>query len=304
MEWEKKGLIFKNIGLTGWRDNSALQPTPLKMSDRIRFFVGFRDSDGISRIGYIDVKKDDPSCVINVSEKPVLDIGEDGSFDESGVVPSAVVEVGQKIYLYYAGYQLGHKVRFQVLSGLAISEDGGNSFYRYSQVPVFERTNDELLFRVPHTVLHDGNSFRFWYGGGSHFSKGKEKTLPVYDIRYLESQDGLLIPSTGCTVLRTSESEYRLGRPYVICANSVYHMFYGYSSEAKPYQLGYARSFDGLNWERRDNDLGLPLSDSGWDSNMMAYPSVVQAAGKTYIFYNGNDYGSEGFGYAILQGRL
>ena len=33
-----------------WRDNSALQPTPLLFDDKIRFYVGFRDKNGISRI--------------------------------------------------------------------------------------------------------------------------------------------------------------------------------------------------------------------------------------------------------------
>ena len=40
---------------------------------------------------------------------------------------------------------------------------------------------------------------------------------------------------------------------------------------------------------------------SGWDSQMQAYPAVVTAGGRTYLFYNGNDYGREGFGYAELE---
>ncbi len=299
MIWEKKGLIFRNAGLGGWRDNSALQPTPLLIDNRIRFYVGFRDLSGISRIGFVDVDANNPSNVLKISDEPVLDIGQDGAFDEFGVVPSCVTKVDNKIYLYYAGYQLGKKVRFSVLSGLAISDDGGTTFKRYSKVPVFERTNEELLFRVPHSVLIENGIFRFWYGGGDRFIQGRNKTLPSYDVRYLESKDGLDIPGSGVNVIKAKDSEYRVGRPYVVRRNSSYYMFYGYSSEEYPYKLGYAKSIDGLNWIREDMHIGIDLSDDGWDSKMMAYPSLITFNSKTYLFYNGNDYGKDGFGYAV-----
>ncbi len=154
LQWEKKGILFKSTDYGDWRNNSALQPTPLVFDKKIRFYVGFRDKSGVSRIGFVDVNKDDPREILDVSAKPVLDIGVDGAFDEYGVVPSAVIRVRDEVYMYYAGYQLGKKVRFLVLSGLAISRDGGDTFERYSQVPVFERTQKELLFRVPHSVIY------------------------------------------------------------------------------------------------------------------------------------------------------
>jgi hypothetical protein len=32
----------------------------------------------------------------------------------------------------------------------------------------------------------------------------------------------------------------------------------------------------------------------------MAYPAVVEAEGRRYLFYNGNNYGRDGFGLAEL----
>jgi len=302
MKWEKKGLIFKTQNFNDWRDNSALQPTPLIFEDKIRFYVGFRDKSGISRIGYIDLDKNNPEKILKVSQDPVLDIGKDGAFDEFGIVPSAIIRRDKKIYMYYAGYQLGKKVRFLVLSGLAISQDDGETFRRYSSVPIFERTDNEMLFRVPHTVMFDDNKFKFWYGGGSEFMLGEDKTLPVYDVRYIESKDGINIPKEGRTILKTKENEYRIGRPFVIKKDNGYLMFYGYSSEDQPYQLGYATSKDGLEWIRDDKNIGIELSLEGWDSEMMAYPCVLTIAKKTYLFYNGNNYGEDGFGYAELVG--
>ena len=83
MKWDKKGIIYKPTGLGKWAQHSCLQPTPLVLNNRIRIFVGFRDGDGVSRIGYIDVDAMDPSKVINVSSDPVLDIGMPGDYKKA-----------------------------------------------------------------------------------------------------------------------------------------------------------------------------------------------------------------------------
>lgn len=302
MKWERKGLIFDPAGKFSWASHYALQPTPLLLEDRIRIFCGFRDDDGVSRVGSVDVDVNDPRRVLDYSKAPLLDIGKPGCFDEFGVVPSVVLKQGNQVYLYYAGYQLGLKVRFLVLGGLAISNDNGRTFTRVQETPVFERTPEELLFKVPHSVLPEKGKFRIWYGGGSEFAQGETKTLPVYNIRYTETEELTTISQPGKMALDMDAGEYRLGRPYVVKRNDRYEMYYGYSTEFEPYQLGFAYSVDGGHcWIRDDEQLNLPLSESGWDSEMMAYPSLVSTQGKTYLFYNGNNYGYQGFGFAELM---
>jgi hypothetical protein len=301
LKWKKLGLVF-NPKKFNWSQDTALQPTPIVLKDRVRVFVGSRDDLGISRIGYVDLDKEDPRKVIGFSESPILDIGTAGCFDESGVVPSAVVSHEGKLYLYYAGYQLGQKVRFSVLGGLAVSEDNGLTFTRVKKTPVFERNDQETLFRVPHSVIVKNGVWCAWYGGGSFFQEGESKTLPIYDIRYTESMSPVEFRDAGSVILKTEGEEYRLGRPYVFDMNNKYYLFYGYSTETSPYQLGYATSTDMRNWERQDDQEGLDISESGWDSEMMAYPSVLKLDKKVYMFYNGRSYGKEGFGLAELIG--
>jgi hypothetical protein len=67
------------------------------------------------------------------------------------------------------------------------------------------------------------------------------------------------------------------------------------------YGIGYAESRDGLTWERRDDLAGISRSESGWDSEMICYPCVVNVGPNRYMFYNGNRYGSTGFGVAVLE---
>lgn len=298
MKWIKKGLIYSPENIQGWQNNSTLQPTPLILNNKIRVYVGFRDTQGISRVGYVDLDINNPQRILKVSDYPVLDIGEDGMFDENGVVPTCVVKRDKIIYLYYAGYSLGHKVRFQVFTGLAISNDEGETFQRVKRVPITERVEGEELFRVIHSIIFDNGVWKTWYGAGDHFIDGRSKTLAVYDIRYMESLDGINFPNKGALAIPVPKGSHRVGRPFVFKEHNIYKLYYGFGSEQLPYQLTYAESIDGVNWIRKE--INLSLSEEGWDSQMMAYPSFVRVNGKGYLFYNGNNYGYGGFGYAEL----
>lgn len=300
MKWEKKGLIYGVKNLDWWRDNSALQPTPILLGDKIRIFVGFRDKNGVGRVGYVDVDAADPSKVLKVSEKPCLDVGEPGCFDDNGIVPCAVIQEGGKLYLYYAGYNIGYHVRMTIFSGLAVSTDGGETFTRCSRVPVMERTDKESLFRVVHTALKDDNGYKIYYGAGDHFIQGAKKTLPVYDVKLLMTDKFDSLEKNGEVIVTTRGDEYRVGRPYVVKENGRYRMFTGAGSERITYYLVYAESEDGIHWTRKDEELNLSIDGTGFDSEMMAYPAFIRYKDKAYLFYNGNNYGYEGFGYAEL----
>ena len=303
MKWEKMGLVYGPDGASEWAKHSALQPTPhLRNEERtIRVFAGFRDDEGVSRVGYVDLSADDPAKVLRVSRQPALDVGIPGSFDENGVVPCAIIEREGKLYLFYAGYQLGRRVKFFVFGGLAVSSDGGETFTRYSRVPVCDRNDRELFFRVIHTMMFDGGGWRAWYGGGSEFDLEEGRQYPRYNIRHAYSPDGIHLVDEFQVCVDMAGGEYRVGRPYVIKDADFYRMFYGAGTKAEGYRLAYAESLDGINWTRKDSEIGIDVSGSGWDSRMQAYPAIVSYEDQTYMFYNGNDYGREGFGYAILD---
>jgi hypothetical protein len=72
------------------------------------------------------------------------------------------------------------------------------------------------------------------------------------------------------------------------------------SDRRHSYRIGYAESKDNLEWERKDEQAGLELSADGWDSEMLAYPYIVDYQDKRYLFYNGNGFGRSGFGFALL----
>jgi hypothetical protein len=303
MKWLKQGLIYVPDGSLPWARKYAYPPIPVRMNDDVlRIYLAFCDDNMVGRAGYVDVDAGNPSRVLQVSSEPVLDVGGPGAFDENGVVPTSVIRVGDRIFMYYVGYQLGYKVRYFQFQGLAISDDGGASFTRYSRVPVLDRSDAELLNRCSAFVMHDGDLFRMWYVAGSEWITANGKMLPTYNMRYLESADGKNWGRQGRLCLDfQDDDEHALGRPWVIREPNRYRMFYSVRTRSNGYRLGYAESADGMGWERRDAEVGIDVSPDGWDSQMIAYSSICRHRDRTYMFYNGNNCGETGFGYAILE---
>jgi len=129
---------------------------------------------------------------------------------------------------------------------------------------------------------------------------------PRYHIRYAESLDGISWQKTGRVCIDYDETTDAIGRPCVYQDGALYKMLYSYrgldgyrDDVAASYRLGYAESTDGLVWARRDEEVGLKRSETGWDSQMIEYCQVFRHDGRTYVFYNGNGFGGTGFGYAV-----
>ena len=306
MEWEKLGLVWtapEGTGRTG-----ALQPTPLLLGDRIRVFTGCRDADGASSVWWVDLDLEDPTRVVGEATTAALVAGPAGCFDAAGVVPCAVAVADGRVRLYYAGYQPpgGPGERFRVFTGVAVAPlDAPDSFTRLRATPLLRTSDGERLFRVVHSIMPTPEGWRCWYGAGHEFRQGRTKLLPVYDIRQMDSPDGLEFPDAGdVAVPLGSPDEHRVGRPYVVRHDGGYRMFFGAGTEETTYRLTFADSADGHTWRRHDGRLGLDVSPAGWDSQMVAYPAVVTTSAATVLLYNGNGYGRDGFGAAVLRRPL
>ena len=304
MEWRKRGHIYAPDGSRPWAVRYAAPPTPHRLDDeRLRVYVAFGDTDSVGRVGYVDVRLDDPAHVVGVSERPVLDAGARGAFDEHGVVPTCVLAVGGELRLYYAGYRRGSDVEpYTLFLGLAVSTDGGESFERYDDAPVLAPSDAERTTRGAAHVVRDGDGFVMYYSGGSGFVQGADRLLPVYNVRRLRSDDGLQWGPVGevCVDL-AAPGEHAIARPWLLRpTGGVQRMLYCYRSVHHDYRIGLATSADGTHWERSDTEAGIAPSGHGWDATAVAYPAVVEHERATYLLHSGDGRGATGFGYAEL----
>ncbi|EGG1780802.1 hypothetical protein KQO38_000103 [Campylobacter coli] len=301
MRWEKKGLIFCPNKESEWISNSVLTPQPFLLNEEvIRVYASFRDEIGIGRIGYIDLEAKNPKKIIKISKKPILNIGKNGIFDDNGVILGDVLRIENKIYMYYVAFQLVEKAKFLAFSGLAISSDNGENFQKVQEFPVLDRSSEGLFGRCIHSVIYEDGVFKVWYSVIHDWEIINNIPYPAYFIKYIESKDGIHFPLYGEDCIKCNESEYRIGRPKVYKTNFGYEMYYTSDTFTKEYKPGYAISKDGINWTRKDDFFSLQKSDKGFDSQMLCYPTILKTKYATYMFYDGNGMGRDGFGYAEL----
>ena len=75
------------------------------------------------------------------------------------------LNVGDKTLLYYIGWNPGSTVRVHLFGGLAVSEDGSESFVRWSEAPIIELSNRSLSkYRPVGCKADDG--YRMYYVSG------------------------------------------------------------------------------------------------------------------------------------------
>lgn len=306
MRWEKLGIVYAPDERAPWAKSHAMVPTPFRLNaDTIRVFVTFCDDDFIGRPAYVDVDSRDPTRILRVSPRPLMDIGVPSAFDDNGLLACSVVRVPDgRLLMYYAGFELSAKVRYKIFSGLAVSLDNGETFGRIQRVPVLERSDTELTFRGGPFVLRQDDVFRLWYAAGSDWEMIDGKPMPVYVLKYLESDDGVTWASEGQTVLAlTGDDEHGFGRPWIrVLPNGKHQLFYSVRRRSvRAYRLGYAESDDGIHWTRLDGRMGLDVGPVGsFDADAIMYSAVIEAHGRTYCFYNGNHFGKDGFAVARL----
>lgn len=271
----------------------------LPVIDGRRVYFSGRDKQGRAQVGFFETSPNFDK-VNRVSEQPVLPFGPLGAFDDAGVTTSWLVNHDGKKYQYYSGWSLGVSVPFYFLVGLAISEDGGETYQRVSPSPILERNEIDPYLTASPCVLIEGGTWRMWYVSGTSWEMKGGKPQHRYHIKYAESTDGIEWLRQGLVCIDySSEDEYAISRPCVIRDGDLYRMWYACRGDR--YRIGYAESPDGLQWTRKDHESGIDVSGSGWDSEMIAYPYVVKHEVDYYMLYNGNDYGKTGIGLAVLD---
>lgn len=306
MKWEKQGLVFSPNGTGGWMKTHAQVPTPLVCDGFIRVYFSSRPERTLSLTSFVDLDSNNPSKILRLNPNPILEPGKPGTFDEHGIMPSCAIRDGNKIFLYYSGWSRAVSVPYINSTGLAISEDGGETFNKISEGPILSRSSHDPYSATSPIVLREGVNWHMWYCSGTGWLEIDGKKEHTYDIRHARSVDGInWTPSPRASIRQRMEYE-AITRPSVIKIGDRYHMWFCYRGSRnfrdgeEAYRIGYAYSEDLEHWHRDDHQAGIDPSNQGWDSRMVAYPAVVVADNQTFMFYNGNGFGIDGFGYATL----
>ena len=299
--WRKLGLVSPGPQACDWAvSHAALPVVDVGAPGACRVYFSARDAEGRAQIGVGHLDLTGTTRQLEIDPRPVLTLGALGTFDDSGVTSSCLVVADGRRYQYYTGWTRGVTVPFYLHVGLAVSDDGGRTYRRFSPSPVLDRDAvDPLLTASPWVLVEDG-LWRMWYVSGVKWTIENGQPKHYYHVKYAESADGVQWRRHGIVCIDfASADEHAIARPCVLKdPDGRYRMWY--SCRGERYRIGYAESADGLSWERHDDRAGIEPSASGWDADMIEYPVVFDAGGRRYMLYNGNGYGRSGMGLAVL----
>jgi hypothetical protein len=294
--WETRGLLLPAPLPVSWAVTHAALPHAETLSDdRVRLYFSSRDERGRSQIGRAEFDPAAPTSSMHVVEAPLLRPGPLGAFDDAGVTTSCLVRDGDRQLLYYTGWNLGVTVPFVLFVGCAASEDDGETFRRVSAAPILERNDVDPYLTASPWILVEDDRWRMWYVSGTGWEIVDGQPRHRYLIKYAESLDGISWMRDGIVCIDYRDAgEYAISRPCVVRDGTRYRMWF--SSRGESYRIEHAESDDGLSWTRLGEE-GIESSGE-WDSEMQAYPAVLDYGEARYLLYNGNGYGATGIGWA------
>jgi predicted GH43/DUF377 family glycosyl hydrolase len=318
--WEKLGKVFgpQDVKDLDWMKEYAQSPSVLIYDDIVRVYFCCRplpDGKGqyVSRLGYVELNRKNLFDVLRVSREPILSLGEIGTFDEFGTYPASVIRNGKDIRVYYAGWTRSESVPFCAAIGVAVSNDDGQTFERIWSGPVLSYSVDEPFVLGSPKIRRFNGVWYLWYASGRRWIEYEGRWEPVYKIRMAFSNDGLEWTKYGKNILESKlEEDECQASADVFWLKDRYHMLFSYrynldfkkTERERGYRIGYAWSDNLTNWIRDDLQVGIGVSEQGWDSETISYPHVFELENNIYMLYQGNQIGKYGFGLARLEDYL
>lgn len=300
MKWEKLGLIYEVNEGHPLLLSHASNPLAVHTSgDEFRVYFSGRDIHNKSSVGWVDLdiisKK-----VLKSGSEPLISYGSEDSFYSHGIsIGNLYKSPNHRQYILFMAWQIRGKGHWRGDIGRLELKDNGAIDLSPNAPFMSTDQEDKISLSYPHVELHEG-LYKMWYGSTIDWNSVNGEMIHV--IKYATSKDAENWEKHGVAIPYELGTAQAFSRPTVIIDDEGYHMWYSYrDGSGRKYRIGYSHSYDGINWTNKLDDVGINVSNTGWDSEMICYPFIFDHKGERYMLYNGNDFGRYGFGLAILK---
>lgn len=231
---------------------------------------------------------------------PVLRPGDKGTWDDAAVFSPSIIYDNGIFQMWYSGEGAFTKIGYATSpDGVMWTKNPGNPVLDLS-VGANTWENGGVYYA---SVLQVGGQYKMWYTGFC--------TLATSTIGYAESSDGVtwtkyLFNPVLENGVKGAWDDYNVESPNVVFDGFFYHMWYCAWHKDFPlldkgfYKIGYARSTDGLTWNKYDNNPVLKQGGrlfTGWDGRGVLYPIVIFDGSQYKMWYTGRGR----FGYAYHE---
>jgi predicted GH43/DUF377 family glycosyl hydrolase len=213
-KWLKRGLLFnpKDYSTPEWMYEFAQAPSVLIFDNYVRVYFACRpkpDINGqyLSRLGFVDLDRSDLFKILRISDKPVLELGSYGAFDEFGTYPVSVIEYENQVRAYYAGWTRCVSVPYNTAIGYATSDNNGLSFKKFAQGPIISFSPNEPMTISGPKIRRYNNKWIMFYVAGTKWINGVSKPESVFKIRMAKSDDGIIWEKLNKTIIENKLEE-------------------------------------------------------------------------------------------------
>lgn len=293
----------------------CMNPFVIRQDGHYWLFYGGKDWHGAHRVCLAIAPEGDVTKWERLG--PLFERGAPGSFDELWCVLPCVHRIGRKWHLYYTG-RGKHGAGLQSFRGIGLV------------------VSDDLLHweRLQVEPVLKGAGFSQWPENHGIAGGGRIIEMPRKDGRILYRMFYTLAtghPSSDRRIDQAKQSviadswdgiewfdkrvvlEPRASASYENCATIALNVwpvetgwraiYAGIGTRFSAYSICEATSLDGLAWHRGtpNENLAIPPTGTGWESEMTAYPNVIEENGLLRLFYCGNGYGATGIGTALAE---
>lgn len=317
--WIKRGVLLEP-GFAGPRSSRRLSsPSVVKLKDgRLRMYFwtmgNISTAPGAEQLHYIfaaEASQANPFHWKLVKTEPMLGPAPSGDVRNKGPsFPWVVASDKGPWLLYYAAW--GSWAPPKDLSnrtGLAVSHDQGMTWQvqKETVLPLGSPGSYDAALTGSVSVLKTApDKYMMWYTAGERYQMVGDVYRGIVHVGEARSVDGVNWvkypqPALRARLDKVKAFEAVVSKPSVILIDGVYHMWFSvFEMGRHGYRLAYARSSDGINWERSAQEV-LSLTPGEFDSTNQSYPCVIDVGEQLWMFYAGDSFGDTGIGLATLD---
>ncbi len=307
LNWNKVKHINLPHSNLNWSKTHMQTPVPYMYKNRLFVFYGTRDIENVSSISWVQLDFENNFKIIKSPKKPLLSKGELGFFDDSGVIPSSIIKIKNKYFLYYMGWSQGKNIPSQNAGGLAEVDFDTMKAKKVFNGPILDRTKNEPQYCAVPRVHRIQDKYFMYYLGVNNWIDSMDKKDATYEIRLGTSRDGINWSRNNIKALTLKKNQ---GGHYPFSVLKIEKKLYGFYSTrnknnfrnnpSEAYKIYLAVSMNGFDW-KPISKIKIETNDETYDNVMQAYPSVLKLRKSILLFYNGNDFGKNGIEIAMSK---
>ena len=262
------------------RGRFAKDPAVVRFNGQYFLYYTTKIGENILGIGIASSK--DLTVFSIIGELPITQ-----ECEKNGVAAPGAIVLNGKIHLFYQTY--GNWETDAICH--AVSDDGIN-FSKNPENPVYRPENTWCVGRAIDAdvcVFHE--KLHLYIATRDHAMRVQKIGGACAELSSGFGKDAWTHLS-GCSIL-TPELKWEgecIEAPATIVYEDAVYMFYGGSYNCTPQQIGCAKSYDGVHFERTSNEPFIPNGKKGeWNESESGHPYVFSDDdGKIYLFYQGS----------------